>query len=58
VIGQIMNIATGSTGFVFGGADNASISHLVVVGDRWLVRCYNDTSHLSPRFSTAAEPLI
>ena len=58
VIGQIMNIATGSRGFAFTGADIASISHLVVVGDRWIVRCWNDTSHLSPPFSAAAEPLI
>lgn len=57
VIGQVMNIATGATGFAFAGADNASISHLVVDGERWVVRCYNDTSHLSPRFSTAPEPL-
>ena len=34
VIGQIMNIAAGTTGFRFAGADNASISHLVVDGDR------------------------
>ena len=53
VIGQIMNIATGSTGFAFTGADNASISHIVVDGDRWMVRCWNDTSHLSPTFGTA-----
>ncbi len=58
VIGQIVNIATGSTGFAFTGADNASISHIVVDGDRWVVRCWNDTSHLSPTFSNAAEPLI
>jgi probable phosphoglycerate mutase len=58
VIGQIINIATGSTGFAFTGADNASISHIVVDGDRWVVRCWNDTSHLSPTFSTGAEPLI
>jgi probable phosphoglycerate mutase len=58
VIGQVMNIATGSTGFAFNGADNASISHVVVTPDRWIVRCWNDTSHLSPTFSTAAEPLI
>ena len=58
VIGQIMNIATGSSGFAFTGADNASISHLVVDGDRWIVRCWNDTSHLSPTFSAATEPLI
>ena len=58
VIGEVMNIATGSTGFAFTGADNASISHVVITADRWAVRCWNDTSHLSPTFSTAAEPLI
>jgi probable phosphoglycerate mutase len=58
VIGQVMNIATGSSGFAFVGADNASISHIVVEPTRWAVRCYNDTSHLHPTFSTAAEPLI
>jgi 2,3-bisphosphoglycerate-dependent phosphoglycerate mutase len=58
VIGQIMNIASGSSGFAFTGANNASISHLVVAGDQWIVRCWNDTSHLSPTFSTAGEPLI
>lgn len=57
VIGEIMNLAVGTTGFRFTGADNASIHHIVVDGDRWIVRCYNDTSHLSPRFSTAPEPL-
>ncbi len=58
VIGEIMNIATGSTGFAFTGSDNASISHVVVTADRWMVRCWNDTSHLSRTFSTAAQPLI
>jgi len=58
VIGEIMNTATGSTGFSFTGSDNASIAHIVVDGDRWVVRCWNDTSHLSPTFSTAAQPLI
>jgi 2,3-bisphosphoglycerate-dependent phosphoglycerate mutase len=57
VIGQVMNIAAGTTGFRFNGADNASIHHVVVDGDRWIIRCFNDTSHLSPRFSTAPEPL-
>jgi probable phosphoglycerate mutase len=57
VIGQIMNIAAGTTGFRFTGADNASIHHVVVDGDRWIIRCFNDTSHLSPRFSTAPEPM-
>jgi probable phosphoglycerate mutase len=57
VIGQVMNIASGSTGFRFNGADNASIHHIVVDGDRWIIRCFNDTSHLHPTFSTAPEPL-
>jgi len=55
VIGQVMKIATGSTGFAFNGADNASISHLVVTDERWTVRCFNDTSHLSPTFSSAPQ---
>ena len=55
VIGQVMNIATGSTGFAFTGSDNASISHLVLADGRWIVRCFNDTSHLRSTFSTAGE---
>jgi probable phosphoglycerate mutase len=57
VIGQVLNIIADTTGFRFGGADNASISHIVIEADRWRLRCFNDTSHLSPRFSTAPEPL-
>ena len=57
VIGEVMNIASGTTGFRFNGADNASIHHIVVESTRWVVRCYNDTSHLSPTFSTAPEPM-
>lgn len=57
VIGQVLNIASGREGFSFLGADNASISHVVVEPTRWVIRCFNDTSHLSPTFSTAAEPL-
>lgn len=47
VIGQVFNIATGSTGFAFTGADNGSISHVVIETDRWVVRSFNDTSHLA-----------
>jgi len=57
VIGQILSDATGSRPFAFGGADNASISHLVVTGDRWILRRYNDTTHLGPALTTAPEPL-
>ena len=52
VIGQAMNIASGATGFTFTGASNASITHLVIESDRWVVRCYNDTGHLWPTFSS------
>ena len=57
IIGQILSQATGGRAFAFGGADNASISHLVVVGDRWIVRRFNDTNHLDDGLTTAAAPL-
>jgi probable phosphoglycerate mutase len=58
VIGQVISIATGAQGFSFVGSDNASISHVVITEDRWVMRCFNDTSHLTPTFTVAAEPLI
>jgi len=58
VIGQILSDATGSRPFAFLGADNGSISHLVVHGERWIVRRFNDTAHLHPGFTTAPEPVI
>lgn len=57
VIGQVVAMATGSLPFAFIGADNASITQLVVMGERWLVRRFNDTAHLQPTFSIRAEPL-
>lgn len=61
-IGQILSLATGSGRFAFIGADNGSISELVVgtgsgqarqAGARpgWVVRRYNDTAHLEPGVS-------
>jgi probable phosphoglycerate mutase len=46
-IGEILAQATGSTPFAFVGADNASISKMVVTDGRWVLRGYNDTSHLT-----------
>ena len=46
VIGQALALATGSRPFAFNGADNASISRVIVTPDRWWVRGYNDTAHL------------
>jgi probable phosphoglycerate mutase len=55
-IGEAFAIATGCRPFAFMGADNASISQLVVWGDRLLVRRFNDTSHLTDGFSFAPQP--
>jgi len=46
-IATILAIAARSRPFAFLGADNASISHLVLTPERWIVRGYNDTAHLS-----------
>jgi 2,3-bisphosphoglycerate-dependent phosphoglycerate mutase len=47
VIGHLLALAARSVGFSFAGADNASISELVVLPDRsWRIRRFNDTAHL------------
>jgi probable phosphoglycerate mutase len=46
VIGQALALATASRPFAFTGAENASISRLVITPERWIVRGYNDTAHL------------
>ncbi|GAB3474827.1 histidine phosphatase family protein [Amycolatopsis cihanbeyliensis] len=46
VIGAALAAATDSRPFAFLGADNASISELVVAGTRWILRRFNDTAHL------------
>lgn len=57
VIGQIFSIACGAGPFMFGHADNGSISHIVVEPERFNVRRFNDTTHLDPRFSVISTPL-
>ncbi|PRX46735.1 putative phosphoglycerate mutase [Prauserella shujinwangii] len=47
VIGQALALATDSRPFAFIGADNGSISELVIVGETWIVRRFNDTAHLT-----------
>ncbi len=54
-IGAVLAEASGARTLAFASADNASISHLVVVGDRWIVRRFNDTGHLAGELSAAAE---
>jgi 2,3-bisphosphoglycerate-dependent phosphoglycerate mutase len=46
VIGQLLSDAVGVTGFAFTGADNGSISELVIDGDVQRIRRFNDTAHL------------
>jgi probable phosphoglycerate mutase len=46
VIGMLTALATGGRMFAFAGADNGSITHLVVHGDTWRLRRFNDTFHL------------
>lgn len=53
VIGQVLALATSSRPFAFVGADNASISRLVVISsDRWVLRAFNDTAHLDELANT------
>jgi probable phosphoglycerate mutase len=56
VIGSVLQQASRSRGFAFANSDNASISQIVVVGDRWIVRRFNDTAHLTPHFSLVGAP--
>jgi 2,3-bisphosphoglycerate-dependent phosphoglycerate mutase len=46
VIGQIIADATGCGPFAFAGADNGSVSSVVVAESNWLVRGYNYVAHL------------
>jgi 2,3-bisphosphoglycerate-dependent phosphoglycerate mutase len=57
VIGQVVAMASGSRPFAFIDADNASITQLVVWGERWLIRRFNDTAHLDARFTMRSQPL-
>jgi probable phosphoglycerate mutase len=57
VIGQLLAHAVGTDrGFAFVGADNGSISHLVLHGQRWILRRFNDTAHLSDGMDLDPEP--
>ncbi|OLR91344.1 histidine phosphatase family protein [Actinokineospora bangkokensis] len=47
VIAHLLHLATGSEPFAFLPVDNASISRLVVHGNSWKLRAFNDTAHLT-----------
>ena len=71
VIGMVVALATGGRPFAFIGADNGSITHLVVCrgsGERadpragdgqgaWIVRRFNDTGHLATDLDRPTQPL-
>lgn len=46
VIGAVLAHITGSTPFSFGGADNCSITQVVRCDGDWVLRRFNDCSHL------------
>jgi probable phosphoglycerate mutase len=46
VIGMMSALATGGRMWAFAESDNGSITHLIVHGDLWKLRRFNDTCHL------------
>jgi probable phosphoglycerate mutase len=56
-IGEMVAIATGGRAFAFGGSDNGAITQLIVLGDAWILRRFNDTAHLQLSLSTRPQPL-
>jgi probable phosphoglycerate mutase len=56
-IGQVLAHAAGSRPFAFSGSDHGAISQIVVDGDRWIIRRFNDTAHLTQAFTTRPQPL-
>lgn len=58
VIGQVLAEATGCRPHAFIGADNGSITQLVMTRRRWTVRSFNDTGHLRDRLLPVSEPLV
>ena len=55
VIGELLAQATGSRPFAFMTPDNASLNVLVVDGARWILRRFNDTTHLRASLSHQPE---
>lgn len=56
-IGAALAHATESKPLAFAATDNASIAHLILLDDRWMLRRYNDTGHLGGELSAIAEGL-
>jgi len=47
VIGAALALASGAGNFAFNGAANGSISRLVILGDKMVVRGFNDITHVT-----------
>ncbi|WP_428925266.1 histidine phosphatase family protein [Marinibacterium sp. SX1] len=45
-IAMALALAAGAGAFTFTGADNGSISRLVIADGRWIIRGFNDCAHL------------
>jgi probable phosphoglycerate mutase len=46
-IGEALALATGSRPFAFLMSDNTAIARLVLTPERWILRGFNDTAHLT-----------
>ncbi len=57
VIAHVLAHATGARPFAFNGADNGSISHIVLVQGKIVVRRFNDSAHLTTDFNAAPAQL-
>jgi len=56
VIGQVVALATGARSLAFMACDNTAISQVILHGEHWTVRRFNDTEHLGPAFTQASPP--
>ncbi len=57
VIGTALSMASHASAFAFAHVDNCSISKVVIIGDRWVVRSANDTCHLEKLVDERPAPL-
>ncbi len=46
VIGSLLGHAMNQPSWVFGGSRNAALAHVVVTPDQWVMRSFNDASHV------------
>jgi 2,3-bisphosphoglycerate-dependent phosphoglycerate mutase len=55
-IGALVSHAAGVNPFTFNGTRNGAIAHLVVHEDEWIIRSFNDASHVGPLTADAEPP--